>query len=707
MSHLSRSDVFANVRNRHFLVVDLLALAIVPTVALALRLDGLTRVADFAAGLLTYTVLGIGIRLLVFHRAGLYIRYWRYASVDEIALIVFAVTTATISSALAFFVVRWLLPIVLPAAPQLDFPRSVPFIDLLLTLTAVSGTRFSIRLLEHAEHTSQQAGRRVLIVGAGDAGRLVAKEIQANPHLDLEAVGFVDDDKTKHGQKIAGLPVLGDRNAISRLVAQYRIHQAVIAMPAAPGKTIREIVELSEASGIETKTMPGLYELLSGEVQVTELRDVEIDDLLRRDPVRLDSCEVAAMIQGKRVLVTGAGGSIGSELCRQIVSYGPAELVLVGHGENSVFNIAAELKHWRRAVAGGGVRRDGLTQTPPPGHNGGKPVLRESDLNLPAHRTPTAAIHAVIADIRDRSRMEAVLQQYRPNLVFHAAAHKHVPLMEQNVEEAVTNNVLGTRCLIQAAEAAGVQRFVLISTDKAVNPTSVMGVTKRIAERLIQASATRNGRVFVAVRFGNVLGSRGSVLQVFRKQIARGGPVTVTHPDMQRYFMTIPEAVQLVLQAAAIGSGGEVFVLDMGAPVRIVDLARDLVELSGFEVGRDIDIVFSGIRPGEKLMEDLIGANEVCERTDHAAILMVREEQPHATGMGAGLGILSGNAHNPPGVLRDPSSLAEYTSDVSDLESQVDLLIDAARAGEVERLNRLLYELVPEYNSTRDLQEPL
>jgi len=455
---------------------------------------------------------------------------------------------------------------------------------------------------------------------------MIAREMQANPQLGLEPVGFIDDDPVKQGMKIQGLPVLGDREYIPEAVPDYKISQAIIAMPTAPGKTIRRFVELCQEAGVEAKTIPGLYELLSGRVSVSQIRNVDIEDLLRREPVEIETAEVARMIRDKRVLVTGAGGSIGSEICRQVARYGASELILVGHGEHSIFEITRELQN---------------TQY------------------------PISDIHPVIADIRDRPRLETIFHHHHPHIVFHAAAHKHVPLMECNVEEAVSNNVLGTQCLIEVAEDTGVERFVLISTDKAVNPTSIMGATKRVAEKLVEAAAARNGRVFVAVRFGNVLDSRGSVVQIFREQIARRGPVTVTHPDMRRYFMTIPEAVQLVLQAAAIGRGGEIFVLDMGDPVPIVQLARDLIKLSGLEVGRDIDIEYIGARPGEKLFEELFADGEVYQRTHHEKIFASR-----------------------------------FTSHASRFTFHVDALIAGAERGELDEVRRLLQVIVPEYRPT-------
>jgi FlaA1/EpsC-like NDP-sugar epimerase len=480
--------------------------------------------------------------------------------------------------------------------PACSLPRSIPFIDGMLVVLAVGLTRFSVRTAD----LYLQRGRpgmvtqRVLIVGAGEAGAMIAREMRANPQLGLDPIAFVDDDPDKQGTRIRNLPVLGDRHALPELVAQHRIDQVIIAMPTAPGKAIRDVLAICEQAGAPAKTMPGMYELLGGHISVNQLRDVQIEDLLRREPVHTDIAAVQALLRGRRVLVTGGGGSIGAELCRQIMRCQPEKLVIVGHGENSVFEIAQELA---RREAGGSPRG-------------------------PARTGGATKIAPVIADIRFASRLMGVFSEHQPQIVFHAAAHKHVPLMEENPGEAITNNVLGTRNVLQAALGCGVERFVMISTDKAVNPTSIMGASKRVAELLVHQAAEESGRPYVAVRFGNVLGSRGSVVLTFKQQIAAGGPVTVTDPAMTRYFMTIPEAVQLVLQAAVIGQAGETFVLDMGDPVRIVDLARDLIDLSGMEEGRDIDIVFTGLRPGEKLHEELFAGSERHQRTAHEKIFV-------------------------------------------------------------------------------------
>jgi len=618
-----------HLRNRHFLVLDLVLLAVVPTLALALRVEP-SSLARFAQGAMIFTVLALLVKLPVFYFFGLYRRYWLYASVDEMITIALAAAVTTMIIAGAFFGGQ-LTGLVESNA----LPRSIPLVDGLLTLLVVGGTRFSVRAAHHrrTKRTRGPDTKRVLIVGAGEAGTTIARQIGSNKAIKLEPIGFVDDDREKRGLRIHDVPVLGSRDEIPALVQTYDIQEVIIAMPSAPGKVIRDVVRMCEAAGVPFRTLPAIDDLLSGQVSVSRLRSVDIEDLLRREPVEIDMQAVGDMIAGRRVLVTGAGGSIGSELCRQIIRWEPAQLIVLGHGENSLFVLSNELSHQKAALC----------------------------------------CQVVVADVRDRSRLESVFQRCRPQIVFHAAAHKHVPLMEDNIEDAVTNNVLGTRNVVELSEAYDVDRFVSISSDKAVNPVSVMGVTKRAAELVVSEVAGRAGRPYVSVRFGNVLGSRGSVVPLFRQQIANGGPVTVTHPDMTRYFMTIPEAVQLVLQAAALSQGSQVFVLDMGQPIKIVDLARDLIELSGYQVGRDIDIVFTGLRPGEKLFEELFLESEAYQRSPHARIFIAR------------------NGHHPAPALPNGGPAAT-------LEQQIDALIEAARRGDADEVRRRLKVLVPEYN---------
>ncbi|HRQ37742.1 MAG TPA: nucleoside-diphosphate sugar epimerase/dehydratase [Chloroflexota bacterium] len=564
------------IRNRHFFFLDVTLLWLAAYISFVLRLERL-HLNEFWPAFILFGFTAVLATTFSFYRLGVYARYWRYASVDELVLLTVAVGVATVSASLFCLVVLYLLP------PDWILPRSIPAIFFMLALGATAVPRFTVRSYVRYQYRLHglPTGKNVLIAGAGDAGAMIAREMQRNPHLGMIPIGFVDDDPAKQGIRIQGVKVMGSREAIPELVSRLDIRQVIIAMPTAPGKTIRQFVDICEEARVQAKTMPGIYELLDGAVRVNQLRDVEIEDLLRREPVQTDITAVAALLHGKRVLVTGGGGSIGSELCRQICRAAPSQLILIGHGENSIFDIHNEL-HQR--------------------HN------------------PAISIVPVIADTRSVERLRAVFQQYRPHIVFHAAAHKHVPLMEKNPAEAITNNVMGTRNLLQVVTEMGVGHFVMISTDKAVNPTSIMGASKRAAELLVHQAAERSGRPYVAVRFGNVLGSRGSVIHTFKNQIAAGGPLTITHPDMTRFFMTIPEAVQLVLQAAVLGTGSEVFVLDMGEPVKIMDLARDLVELSGLKPGQDIDIVVTGARPGEKLYEELFIEGESYSRTRHEKI---------------------------------------------------------------------------------------
>ncbi len=513
--------------------------------------------------------------LLAFSAFKLYNMVWRYASIRELLSILYAVTASF----------TLIYAVLLIDRDLMDIPRGVLVIWWALNILVLGGVRFSIRLLQEAGNGKVDGKRtKVLIVGAGDAGAMVVREMQKPINFRLKPVGFIDDDRGKLGQSIYGVRVLGTRNDIKAIVQQKEIDEIVIAMPSVSGATVREIVELCNVTGAQLRILPGISELIDGRVTVTHIRDVQIEDLLGREPVTVNLEEMASYLCGQNVLVTGAGGSIGSELCRQISRFRPKKLILVGHGENSIYEINQELQS----------------------------------------TFPALVTVPVIADIQDLRKLDAIFQNFRPGVVFHAAAHKHVPLMEMNPEAAVKNNILGTKNLVEAADRFRAEHFVMISTDKAVNPTSIMGASKRVAEMLMQSMAKKSRTKFVAVRFGNVLGSRGSVIPLFKKQIARGGPVTVTDPEMVRYFMTIPEAVQLVIQAGAMGEGGEVFVLDMGKPVKIMDLARDLIRLSGLEPERDIEIRFTGIRPGEKLYEEILTAEEGTSATKHSRIFVAR-----------------------------------------------------------------------------------
>jgi FlaA1/EpsC-like NDP-sugar epimerase len=569
-------------RNRYFFMLDVLALLFIPALALTLRLDRLNWRPQFGQALILYTIVALLIRVPIFYGLGLYRRYWCYAGVNDLMLALIAVGLSTTVLTVIFVSAQASL-----ARYSLASPRTLPLLDGMLTCLIIGGSRLGLRGLYHwrRQRHCVVGGRRVLVVGAGEAGTLVVREMRASPQLDMEPVAFVDDDPAKVGKRIQGLPVLGASGDIPKLVDRYQIQRIIVAIPSAPLRRQREIIAMCEQTGVATHNLPGIYEILAGHKTISRLPQIDINRLLHREPIVIDPTEVAAYLAGATVLVTGAGGSIGSELCRQIARFNPAEVILLGHGENSIFEIGLDLR------------------------------LSFPDLVAPQ----------VIVDVRDQQRVNWVIEKYRPDVIFHAAAHKHVHLMEANVTEAITNNVLGTQNVLRAAEQYGVERFIFISTDKAVNPTSIMGATKRLAELLVVAAAQRSGRAYMAVRFGNVLGSRGSVVPVFQRQIAAGGPLTVTHPDMCRYFMTIPEAVQLVLQASELGQGGEIFVLDMGQPVRILDLATDLIELSGLEPGRDIKIVYTGIRPGEKLNEKLFLESEDYQRTKHSKIFVATD----------------------------------------------------------------------------------
>lgn len=571
----------AQIRNRYLILFDIFLTIASVVGAFALRLD-----VNFYSYLkAVYWMVGISlvVKLSIYYFFGLYRRLWAYASINELLLIVMAVTAASI----AFSAIMMTLLV----TRLLTFPRMVLLIDWLLSLTGVGGFRFSLRLISetrsaNAKPQARKAGK-VLVIGAGDAGALVVREMQRNPQLGLHPIGYLDDDPAKLKHQIHGVPVIGKLTDLGRALNSRPVSEVIIAIPSTGGKIIRMVTDICRLKGVPFRTMPGLYELIGGNVSVNRLREVDITDLLRREPAQIQNELIGVALTGKRILVTGAGGSIGREICRQIARWGPQTLILLGHGENSIFEALLELQE-----------------------------------NFPA-----LPIQPVIADIRDVPRLTSIFNSFHPQVVFHTAAHKHVPLMESNIEEAISNNVIGTRNVCQAATAADSERLVLISTDKAVRPANVMGATKRIAEMIVLETAHRTGRAFSVVRFGNVLGSRGSVVPLFKRQIAHGGPITITHPDMKRYFMTIPEAVYLVLQASAMGQGGEVFLLNMGQQVRILDLAGDLIRLSGLEPGKDIEIVFTGIRPGEKLSEDLWEEGTEYQKTTHPDIFRVEAEE--------------------------------------------------------------------------------
>ncbi|MBO8173593.1 MAG: polysaccharide biosynthesis protein [Bacillaceae bacterium] len=505
----------------------------------------------------------------------LYKRVWQYASIGELISIIKA-TTISIIVSLAFYLILKSL------GWEIVIPRSIFLISWMTIILGIGGSRFVWRIFRDNYIKIEPHHKRALIFGAGNAGALVAKELKHTPDTDLYPVAFVDDDPSKLFLEVVGLPVIGNRYDIVERVKSYNIDTIIIAIPSAPREEIAKVIDLCKETGAKIKLLPRVSDVVHGKVSVQLIRDVNVEDLLGREPVEVDLNQIAGYVKDKVVLVTGAGGSIGSELCRQIAPFKPEKLLLLGHGENSIYQIELEL----------------------------------------VKSFPDIQYETIIADIQDRERIEQVFDLYRPHVIFHAAAHKHVPLMERNPAEAVKNNVIGTKNVAECADQFEATHFVMISTDKAVNPTSVMGATKRVAEMIIQSMAKGSNTKFVAVRFGNVLGSRGSVVPIFKKQIEQGGPVTVTHPDMVRYFMTIPEAVQLVIQAGALAEGGEIFILDMGQPVRIADLAKDLIRLSGLRPDQDVKIVYTGIRPGEKLYEELLTDEEGTRETKHDRIFI-------------------------------------------------------------------------------------
>lgn len=577
-------------RNRYMLLIDACAVVLSTAAAFVLRLDWsvLSSQHPFGPALLITLALALLVKLPTFYAFGLYARFWRAMALADLLVVAVAVTAASV--ALLVAVVGSTLLGAIHA-----YPRSVPFLDWMMTLLMVAGARLAVRVLADARASAGlrppvDGIKRVLIVGAGEAGTLVANELARNPQLHMMPVGFLDDDRAKIGKRILDLRVLGPLSQLADLVVAYKVHVVLIAMPTAPGHVVRQVVDEAHRAGVPARALPGMFELLDGGVNVRRMRDVDIADLMRRRPITI-SPETARYLEGQTVLVTGAGGSIGSELCRQIAKATPTQLVLLGHGENSIFEATERL---RQAF-------------------------------------PGQLFHPAIVDVRDRLALGRVFARYRPDVVFHAAAHKHVPLMELHAAEAVSNNVLGTASVVDAAIEAGVERLVFVSTDKAVGPSSVMGATKRLAETIVHDAAVRTGRRYVSVRFGNVLGSRGSVVPYFREQIEHGGPITITHPDVERFFMTIPEAVYLVLKAGGLGKPGELLVLNMGEAVRIVDLARDLIRLSGIEEA-DMPIVYTGLRPGEKLVEHLWEAESRVEPTGGGDVFLVREPAPALEG---------------------------------------------------------------------------
>lgn len=554
------------------IIYDIAAVVAASLLALFIRFEGryIEIPREYISRSLQYIPAIIVITLIIFYGFRLYSSLWTYAGAPELINITFA----SALSAMVQMMVMVIFDVRMPRSYYFLYGVSL-WILVFLSRFSYRGIRTLIKRQASGENTS-----RVLLVGAGAAGNMLVKEIRNSNYVSKQVVCIVDDDKSKEGSYLHGVRVLGNRQNIPELVKQYKIDEIIIAMPSTPAKEIKEILDICKETGCELKRLPGVYQLVNGEIGISKLKEVDVNDLLGREPVKVDLSTILNYVSGKTVLVTGGGGSIGSEICRQVAEHHPKMLMIVDIYENTTYDIQNELKN------------------------------KYPELNLVV----------LIASVRNTKRMDMIFETYRPDIVYHAAAHKHVPLMEDSPNEAVKNNVLGTWKVVQAADKWKVKRFVMISTDKAVNPTNIMGATKRICEMIIQTYNTRSKTEFVAVRFGNVLGSNGSVIPLFKKQIEQGGPVTVTHPDIIRYFMTIPEAVSLVLQAGAYAKGGEIFVLDMGEPVKIADLARNLILLSGHKPDEDIQIVYTGLRPGEKLYEEMLMHEEGLQETENKLI---------------------------------------------------------------------------------------
>ena len=554
------------------MAVDIGMVCLASFLGLFIRFDmNIGRIpAEYAQAVFTYLPFYVAASILVFFLLRMYATMWSVAGIREAGHIVGACGLASLIQMAGMLML------------EMKVPRSY-FVLSFMALSAEEGlVRLSYRILTtiHLPGKQLKDGRRVLIAGAGTSGAVILKEMQTSPYAEGYVVCFVDDDKNKVGKILNGVPIAGKREDIPGLVEKYKVDEIYIAMPSAPAKDRKEIIEICRETGCRVKILPGIYQLLNGEVSVGKLREVEIEDLLGREPVRVNMDEILDYVRGKVVLVTGGGGSIGSELCRQIAGHQPKQLIVFDVYENNAYDLQQELKE----------------------------------------KFPGLNLVVLIGSVRNTHRVESVFEKYRPEIVYHAAAHKHVPLMEDSPNEAIKNNVFGTYKTARAADKYGTKRFVLISTDKAVNPTNIMGASKRMCEMVVQMMNAKSKTDFVAVRFGNVLGSNGSVIPLFKKQIEQGGPVTVTHPDIIRYFMTIPEAVSLVLQAGAYAKGGEIFVLDMGEPVKILDLAKNLIRLSGYEPDEDIPITFTGLRPGEKLYEELLMDEEGLQDTPNKLI---------------------------------------------------------------------------------------
>ena len=576
-------------------------------------------------------------KLAVFYFFNLYRGMWRYTSIVDLLNVIKAVFVS-------FLII---ITVVLMLSRFQGFSRSIFIIDAVFSLILIAGIRLVIRLfLSNTTFFLNKNGinsnehKKMIIIGAGDAGEKVIREIYDNPKMKYRVVGFVDDDKNKVGKQIHGIKVLGRINELKEVAKKSKgVDEILIAAPSAVGKNMRRIVEICDATKIPYKTLPGMGEIIDGKVSIKTIRDISYKDLLGRPPVQLENDKISEFLKNKCVLITGAGGSIGSELCRQICKYGPSLVVLFDAGESNLYSIQMELKHVVTYLK----------------------------------------YRAVLGRIQDKALVDEVFRKYRPDVVFHAAAYKHVPLVERNPWEAVYSNIIGTDILVKAAIAHKVDRFVLVSTDKAVRPTNVMGASKRVAEKIVHAHKSGQTK-FMAVRFGNVIGSSGSVIPLYRHQIKKGGPVTVTHPEITRFFMTIEESAQLILQAFTMGEGGEIFILEMGTPVKIVDMARDLIRLSGKEPDTDIEIKFIGLRPGEKLYEELITEGEGIVKTGHEKILVLRN------------GVQSG----------EPNIQNSQHNDLNCLDEKIKELKALADAHDAKGIKKKMKEIVPEYTISDD-----
>lgn len=571
----SKKDTFMKDRRLIKFGIDVVLLTLCIPIAYILRLEG--QWISFIPDIKTFLLFALPLIALTVYFFDFHGQSYHNIGISDL----FKVSIGTISLTCLLYIPALLL------RPIVAVPLSVPLIFAIVAIGILGSVRLIVRLRFDYHRTlgiskSLQPAIKVLIVGAGAAGNLLLKEILRNSNGEMIPVGFLDDDPGKRKIKFSGVPVLGCLNDISDLVHKFKVDLVIIAMPTAPGEVIRKVVNLTKISGAKFQIVPSLYELLSGKFSISQLREVNVEDLLQRAPIKLDVKAYTEYISDRVVLVTGAGGSIGSELVRQIINFNPKQIVLLGRGENSIFKITAECRS------------------------------NFPDLNLVS----------LITDVKDRNSLENTFVRFRPQIVFHAAAHKHVSLMEQNPEQAILNNVVGTKNIVDLSLKYNVERLVNISTDKSVNPTSVMGASKRIAEFVVKWGSlyTKNNQAFVSVRFGNVLGSKNSVIPIFKQQIKNGGPITITHPDMTRYFMTIPEASRLVIQAGGLSGNGSFYILDMGKPVKITDLALDLIRLSGLTPGKDIEIVYTGAKPGEKLSEELLTSSEIENSTNHKKI---------------------------------------------------------------------------------------